>query len=587
MEGTAISASIPQTSPLTQEQPRTTVWRHALYLTILIVLAGAVRFWLMGHTAVAARDSIGFIRYALKLESEPWTQVIRTSEQHPGYPAALLVTSWPVRHWMGGTNASSMQVSAQLATTLAGILLIFPLYFLGCELFNPRIAFWGTAIFQCLPATARSTADGLSEGVYFLFAVTAIWLAARAMRTNSLTSFVLCGLACGCAYLTRPEGALILIAAGFVLLCMQFIPSQRRSWSRLALSGCCLCLAALLAGSPYFLVIGKFTNKPTPNDVIRGELKGRSPNGDLGLLKIAIPPNRFPAAAGTIAPLFAIYAPPGMQGRKTWAIKAVFTEIIQAYEYLLIFAFLLGLCIFRKSLLVSPGAWTLAVMFVLQALILWRMAIVMGYVSERHVVMLVLCGVFTVAAALDWLGAKLAASRINFMHVRWLAIAPLVICTFCWLPATLKTLHANRAGHKAAGIWLASHATADDTLVDPFCWAHYYAGRVFLEDKAVQPTQSGHKKTSYAVLDQQEHPRLPLMTEAIRLAGKGKLVYFWPENKPAEQAKVLVYAVEQKQEVASVEGRVQAWMVKFESWIEIVKAVLQHELEEFVTTSIH
>jgi hypothetical protein len=547
MEGTAISASVSQPTVPRQEQPCTSLWRHALYLLLLTMLAGATRFWLMGHTAVAARDSIGYIRYALKLESEPWTEVIRTSEQHPGYPAALLLVSWPVRHWMDGTNPRSMQVSAQLATSLAAILLIFPLYFLGCELFNPRIAFWGAALFQCLPATARSTADGLSEGVYFLFAVTAIWLAARALRTNSLTSFMLAGLACGCAYLTRPEGALVVIAVGFVLFALQFVPSQRRAWSRVALSGGCLCLAALLAGSPYFLVIGKFTNKPTPNDVIKGKLSSRSPNGDLSLLD---PRTRFRPVPDTFAasgPLFAIYAPPGVQGRKTWAVKAVFTEIIQAYQYLLGLVFLLGLCLFRKSLMASPGAWILATMFLLQTAILWRMAIVMGYVSERHVVMLVLCGIFTVAAALDWLGARLAASRINFLHVKWLAIAPLVICTFCWLPSTLKTLHANRAGHKAAGTWLASHAAADDGLVDPFCWAHYYAGRVFLEDKPLPPPIPGHKKTFYAVLDQpdKEHPRLPLMPEANKLASMGKLVYSWPENRPATQAKVFVFAVQQ------------------------------------------
>ncbi len=587
MEGTAISASISQSSVPSQDQPRTSLWRHALYLSLLIVMAGAIRFWLMGHTAVAARDSIGYIRYALKLETEPWIQVIRTSEQHPGYPAALLLVSWPVRHVLDGTNPRSMQVSAQLATTLAALLLIFPLYFLGCELFNPRIAFWGTAIFQCLPATARSTADGLSEGVYFLFAVTAIWLAARALRTNSLTCFVLSGLACGGAYLTRPEGALILIAAGFVMLGMQFVPSLRRSWSRVAVSGACLGLAALLAGSPYFLVTGKFTNKPTPNDVLKNKLTGRSPNGEVGLNDAPTEKPPIASASSAFGPLFAIYLPPGMQGRRTLAIKAVFTEILQAYEYLLGIALLLGLCIFRKTLLVSPAAWILAMLFLLQTVILWRMAIVMGYVSERHVVMLVLCGVFTAAAALDWLGQKLAASRINFLHVQWLAIAPLVICTFCWLPSTLKTLHANRAGHKAAGIWLASHAAADDGLVDPFCWAHYYAGRVFLEDKPLPATGPNHRKTWYAVLDQQEHPRLPLMTEAKELARMGKLVYFWPENKPADQAKVLVFAVEQKKEVARVEWRVQAWMANVESWIEKAQVSLQRELEEFVTTSIH
>ena len=126
---------------------------------LFLVMAGAIRLWLVGHTAVAARDSIGYIRYALELENKPWAEVIRSNEQHPAYPTALLLMSWPVRHWMHDINPHSMQLSAQLATALAAILLVFPLYFLGCELYSPRVAFWGAALFQCLPATARATAD--------------------------------------------------------------------------------------------------------------------------------------------------------------------------------------------------------------------------------------------------------------------------------------------------------------------------------------------------------------------------------------------------------------------------------------------
>src|SRR6266478_2867325 len=219
MEGTAVLNSLPiQTSSESMALPRGNSWQHVLYLVILIMMAGAIRFWLVGHTEVAARDSIGYIRYALQLESKPWSEVIRGSEQHPGYPTAVLMVSWPVRQWLGGTSPRSMQLSAQLATALAAILLVFPLYFLGCELYSPKVAFWGAALFQCLPATARVTADGLSEGVYFFFAVSALWLAARALRTNSLTTFVLCGLAGGLAYLTRPEGALVVAAAGLALI---------------------------------------------------------------------------------------------------------------------------------------------------------------------------------------------------------------------------------------------------------------------------------------------------------------------------------------------------------------------------------
>ena len=194
----------------------------------------------------------------------------------------------------------------------------------------------------------------------------------------------------------------------------------------------------------------------------------------------------------------------------------------------------------------SPTAWLLTVLCLLQIVVIWRLALVMGYISERHVMMLVLCGVFTTAAALEWLGTKLAASPINFMHAGWVTAAPLVILTFCWLPVTLKPLHANRAGHKAAGQWLATHSDPADKLIDPFCWAHYYAGRVFME--GVTPNKpAGSKETFYAVVDgpEKEHVRLPLMPAAAELARIGKLVYSWPENKPVAQAKVFVYAAQQ------------------------------------------
>jgi 4-amino-4-deoxy-L-arabinose transferase-like glycosyltransferase len=554
MEGTAVFNSS-SASPLTENnQPtHTKVWQHVLYLSILVLLAGAIRFWLIGHTAVAARDSIGYIRYALELESKPWSEVLRKNEQHPGYPAALLVTSWPVRHWMGGTTPASMQLSAQLATTLAAILLVFPLYFLGCELFNPKIAFWGAALFQCLPATARATADGLSEGIYFLCAVTAIWLAARALRTNSLVQFALCGLACGLAYLTRPEGALILVAAGIVLFGLQTMPAFRHSWSRVIACSCCLALAGLLAGSPYYLATGRFTQKSSVDAALGGQKPAVSPTGEVtqnldsertsfGPALLASGPDEGNASG----PLLAIYALPTQKDRWLWAFKAIGVEVIQAYEYLLGIPLFLGIWLFRRTLRSSPAAWLLTVVCLLQIVVLWRLAFVMGYISERHVMTLVLCGVFTTAAALDWLGTKLAASPINFMHVGWVALAPLVLFTFCWLPVTLKPLHANRAGHKAAGQWLATHSDPADSLIDPFCWAHYYAGRVFLED-APPKRPAGFKETFYAVVDGQEkdHVRLPLMPAATKRAQMGKVVYSWPENKPVEQAKVFVYAAQQ------------------------------------------
>src|SRR6266852_5907440 len=70
--------------------------KDAAALALLVVLVLPVRLWLLVNTEVAARDSIGYIRYALEFERFPWDLVIRAHDQHPGYSVALLAVSQPL-----------------------------------------------------------------------------------------------------------------------------------------------------------------------------------------------------------------------------------------------------------------------------------------------------------------------------------------------------------------------------------------------------------------------------------------------------------------------------------------------------------
>src|SRR6266849_3077709 len=203
-------------SAIQEFEPPWPFGRELTLLAVLFVFAAFSRVWLIGHTEVAARDSVGFIRYALELEHDPWKEVLQRSLQHPGYPLMLLAVSWPVRHFLGGTNAVSMQLSAQLASALAGVLLVIPMYYLGRDLLGRRAGFWGTALFQCLPVSARVMSDALSEATFLLFTATALLFAVRALRGQSVTRFGWCGFFSGLAYLTRPEGALVAVATGLV-----------------------------------------------------------------------------------------------------------------------------------------------------------------------------------------------------------------------------------------------------------------------------------------------------------------------------------------------------------------------------------
>src|SRR5262245_41584990 len=100
--------------------------KDVVLLALLILLAAAIRFWLVSHTEVAARDSIGYIRYALQLQSESLPDVLCHNLQHPGYPAWLLAVSLPVRQVLGGVTPDSMRISAQLASAIASVLLVIP-----------------------------------------------------------------------------------------------------------------------------------------------------------------------------------------------------------------------------------------------------------------------------------------------------------------------------------------------------------------------------------------------------------------------------------------------------------------------------
>jgi hypothetical protein len=171
----------------------------------------------------------------------------------------------------------------------------------------------------------------------------------------------------------------------------------------------------------------------------------------------------------------------------------------------------------------------------LHALILCRMASLSGYLSERHTLLFVVAGSIPAAAALLWLGDRLRP----ITSARILTAAAVVAGIAVAAPALAKPMHGNRAGHKAAGLWLADHITANDGILDPFCWAEFYAGRLEWRVTTDRPERL------FVVLEtsDNQHSRLPHIPDAKAKATLGELVYHWPENRPAEQAQVVVYSV--------------------------------------------
>jgi hypothetical protein len=449
------------------------------------------------------------------MEVQPFGQVLRTTNQAPGYPVLILGMSKIVRLFSQAQDCDIMAASAQIVTMLAGVLIVIPMYLTGKQLFDARIGFFAALMFQIFPVCMHVTSDGLSEGPFFLFAAWGLYFGSAAVMKPTWWRFLTCGELAGSAYFIRPEGLEIAAAVAIAAIFAGFLA---RSWltPARALAGL-LCGVIPFAGG-YFAVTGTLTRKPTS-------------------MKLVQPEPETPAVAG---PPLAAYWGDGIHPPNTNVIRTGLTvlgESTRTCQYFGLPLALFGLWVWRSRLQSQPALWAFIALGAIHILILWRMAVVVGYVSDRHTMMVAFVTAFGGASAIctfiGWAGG-----------MPWLTPAICGLLMVGALPSELKPLHANRAGHHAAGCWLAEHVGESDEIVDPFAWARYYSGAAFREDQSVLLSPIPH--AHYVVLENSanEHSRLGGIEEARKLAARGRLVFQWPEKESRGTPQVAVYRVE-------------------------------------------
>lgn len=497
-----------------------------LPLAVLIALGLGLRFWVIARTEVAARDSVGFIRTALRFENEPWIDVIRTSEQPPGYALTVLFVSRPVRAITGDSSCETMVLAAQLASALMAVLAIVPMVKLGRELSDRRVGWLAAGVLLALPGIVRLTSDGLSEATFLFWVSLSLWLGVRALRQPAISRMLTFGVGVAAAYWTRPEGLELAVAAGAAMLAVQFVSQRRQAWRQLGLQYAALIFGVFLGVAPYVAITGHLSNKNTAK-VLVGD-----PDADPTRM---LPYAQAPAIDVRIPLAVWLQESNDRSGsRWLWAFAALAQETAQGFQYVGLGLAVLGLFVWQSRTGSTGGALLLAALASMHALLLCRMASLSGYLSERHTLMLILTGSLPAAAALLWLG-----SRLRPIHGFGIACAALAVLLVVQLPSLVKPLHGNRSGHKAAGQWLADHASPDDAIIDPFCWAQFYAR------PPLAPPEPKNPERYFVVLENTPNPhsRLPVLGDAKLMAEFGTVVYHWPEHKPRESAKVLVYEV--------------------------------------------
>jgi hypothetical protein len=515
-------------------------------LLVLVLIAGGLRSWQLAHTEVAARDSIGYIRIAWRLEHEiakqhspardgDWPKVVRTAAQHPGYPAALLLVSYPVRYLHGGDLPMAMQCSAQLTSVFASVLLVVPMYLLGRGMFDRRTGFVAALLFQCLPTSGRLMADGLSEPLFLLCACAALLAAHYGLRKGSPWWFAGVGVWGGLAYLTRPEGAFIIAATGVVLVGQQAFARWRRPWSGFLQSGALLAWGALTVGGPFVLIVGHLTTKNTPIQVLNTAAAQASAKVWVG------EEQEEPETGGDGAPgLPASNAPmPLARGQALWLFVATLGK---GFFYVLWLPALLGLWLGRERFWSAPVCWVLVLVCLALGFFLYRVPVVMGYLSDRHTVLILFCATFWMAAGVCHFGDPVTGIVGGWRLAGGAGVAALLVpLVAVALVKTLEPLHTDRIPYREAGYWLARNAGPEDEIDDPYCWASFYAGRVFTEE---EPPATG-PRVCYVVVEKLpggRQPRLAPKTPREKLHEQ-QIKKTWPVKRGKAESQVVVYAV--------------------------------------------
>jgi hypothetical protein len=532
-------------------------WRRAdfLFLITLLVIAGGMRLWHLNHTEVTARDSIGFIRIAWRMGTEPFVNVLRESHQHPGFPAAILATAKIMGHEPASANPfdpdpaapKQFQRAAQILSSISSTLLVVPMYLLGRILIGSIGSFWACLLFQALPASGRLFADGLSEGLFLLMATTALlsaWMCLDDMhpkKNRYLYWALLTGFFSGAAYLIRPEGLFI---GGWAFLGIGLLAwRQKNDRKQRLLQMGAVAATLLLVGGPFVATIGHITTKPTAKQILEGEdtpLPGTEN-------KPALTQNPFQSPTATFAmdlPL-AVWWEGGAAGtlqRLFWGAHALI------YTWTRGMFWVFGLPIFWTIWRNRQRLWTLRMLpvwgFVLtMAAALFKVASQMGYLSDRHMILLLLLGcypgiwgIFDLFSPIcNWLGKRgwpRSADALPSLVVAGLIVTPLV--------RTLEPLHSNRTGFREAGEWIMENSRPGDPVIDGFCWTHYYAGRVFTEigPKGIPISDP---PVQYIIVERSnnKHLRLQTFNEEDLVAKGGKAV--WTSTPRKDKAIVVVY----------------------------------------------
>lgn len=222
----------------------------ASVLGLLLLLGLVLRLGAAASGLVISRDGITYLDLAARALGGDASGALRGSHYPPVYPALLA---------LGGAAAGGVsEVSAHVITALVSALAIPAVALLAGGAFGRSAGVWAGFIVAVSPLACELGGELLADGPFVTLVAGSLLLGHRALEAPAALRAgppaAGAGLLAGAAYLTRPEGLLVL---GVLLVALALGPRRAEASGarRRLVDPLCLLVPCVLAAAPYVLFL--------------------------------------------------------------------------------------------------------------------------------------------------------------------------------------------------------------------------------------------------------------------------------------------------------------------------------------------
>ncbi len=446
-------------------------------MALLIVCSAVVQAAVIHRAALPALDSLRSVAAAEALIRSPSLATLAKEPEPPLFPLGLAMVHSARAAWSDrwGGDAPNWTTSLHLAAATPLALWPAPVYWLARRRFGRRAALLAGLMACVLPAAAQLGGEGLPDALYLLLFTSAIAL--LPLQKASLGHGIGAGIAIALAMTVRVEAALLLGVAAATLLSKTRFKWQRH-WrncgSAFAAIGVGLGIVLLpwLAGTQSLApreALVRLTARIAPRDGWVFNTK----QADASSSAVAFSANghSFDSKERNVsARRFGLLR----------ALTATADELLVATGFVLL----------PLVALSATGRWRSWDCLAFVGSITWitlgfANALGTGYLSSRHLLPVAvfllpsagraLTGAWMQRRAPDDPGSRLRGLTLPVPGA-WRGAAAVGVFlawgVWCWRP-----LHADRAGHREAGRWLAASAAESDRVLDTWGWSALASGR--------------------------------------------------------------------------------------------------------------